>query len=169
MSCKTCYYSTRCIENVRKSSSLSDSVKEILIETNIDCPQARPCRCLYDLVLCTQPCSTRATVQWTLDSGQWTQMMTAGVWHNYVMFQPNQWLTPSTPQTLQGKVLARWPILWHCFRDISGSPGQEEPSWAKRVSPSFSSMKTTTFKPNLYFCHWIPLKPSTINSTPTDM
>ena len=52
---------------------------------------------------------------------------------------------------------ARWPSPWHYFRDIFGSPGQEEPSWAKWVSPSISSMKTTTFKPNLYFCHRIPL------------
>ena len=43
------------------------------------------------------------------------------------------------------------------FRDIFGSPGQEEPSWAKWVSPSFSSVKTTTFKHNLYFYHRIPL------------
>ena len=50
---------------------------------------------------------------------------------------------------------ARWPSPWHYFRDIFGSPGQEEPSWAKWVSPSISSMKTTTFKPNLYFCHRI--------------
>ena len=44
------------------------------------------------------------------------------------------------------------------FRDIFGSPGQEEPSWAKWVSPLNSSMKTTNFKPNLYFYHRIPLK-----------
>ena len=52
---------------------------------------------------------------------------------------------------------ARWPIPWHYFWDIFGSPGQEGPSWAKWVSPLNSSMKTTTFKPNLYFCHRIPL------------
>ena len=51
----------------------------------------------------------------------------------------------------------RWPSPWYYFRDIFGSPGQEEPNWAKWVSPSISSMKTTTFKPNLYFCHRIPL------------
>ena len=44
------------------------------------------------------------------------------------------------------------------FRDIFGSPGQGEPSWAKWVSPLNSSMKTTNFKPNLYFCHRIPLR-----------
>ena len=43
------------------------------------------------------------------------------------------------------------------FRDIFGSPDQEEPSWAKWVSPSISSVKTTTFKHNLYFYHRIPL------------
>ena len=52
---------------------------------------------------------------------------------------------------------ARWPSPWHYFWDIFGSPGQEGPSWAKWVSPLNSSMKTTTFKPNLYFYHRIPL------------
>ena len=52
---------------------------------------------------------------------------------------------------------ARWPKLCTYFRDIFGSPGQEEPSWAKWVSPLNSSVKTTTFKPNLYFYHRIPL------------
>ena len=52
---------------------------------------------------------------------------------------------------------ARWPKLCTYFRDIFGSPGQGGPSWAKWVSPLNSSMKTTTFKPNLYFYHRIPL------------
>ena len=52
---------------------------------------------------------------------------------------------------------ARWPKLCTYFRDIFGSPGQGGPSWAKWVLPLNSSMKTTTFKPNLYFCHRIPL------------
>ena len=52
---------------------------------------------------------------------------------------------------------ARWPKLCTYFRDIFGSPGQGGPSWAKWVSPLNSSMKTTTFKPNLYVYHWIPL------------
>ena len=43
------------------------------------------------------------------------------------------------------------------FRDIFGPPCQEEPSWAKWVSPLNLSMKTTNFKPNLYFYHRIPL------------
>ena len=60
-------------------------------------------------------------------------------------------------QTSSPRAGARWPSPWHYFRDIFGSPGQEEPSWAKWVSPSILSMKTTTFKPNLYFCHRIPL------------
>ena len=53
---------------------------------------------------------------------------------------------------------ARWPKLCTYFRDIFGSPGQGGPSWAKWVSPLNSSMKTTTFKPNLYFYHRIPLR-----------
>ena len=52
---------------------------------------------------------------------------------------------------------ARWPKLCTYFRDIFGSPGQGGPSWAKWVSPLNSSMKTTNFKPNLYFYHRIPL------------
>ena len=52
---------------------------------------------------------------------------------------------------------ARWPKLCTYFWDIFGFPGQEKPSWAKRVSPLNSSMKTTNFKPNLYFYHRIPL------------
>ena len=52
---------------------------------------------------------------------------------------------------------ARWPKLCTYFQDIFGSPGQGGPSWAKWVSPLNSSMKTTTFKPNLYFYHRIPL------------
>ena len=35
-----------------------------------------------------------------------------------------------------------------------------KPSWAKWVSPLNSSMKTTNFKPNLYFYHRIPLRKS---------
>ena len=52
---------------------------------------------------------------------------------------------------------ARWPKLCTYFWDIFGFPGQEKPSWAKRVSPLNSSMKTTTFKTNWYFYHRIPL------------
>ena len=63
----------------------------------------------------------------------------------------------SDREVTRALVCARWPSPWPNFWDIFGSPGQEEPSWAKWVSPSILSMKTTTFKPNLYFCHRIPL------------
>ena len=68
-----------------------------------------------------------------------------------------RWWTP-TARWRKLKFSARWPKLCTYFRDIFGSPGQGGPSWAKWVSPLNSSMKTTTFKPNLYFYHRIPLK-----------
>ena len=52
---------------------------------------------------------------------------------------------------------ARWPKLCTYFQDIFGSPGQQGPSWAKWLVPLNSSMKTTNFKPNLYFYNRIPL------------
>ena len=67
-----------------------------------------------------------------------------------------RWWSP-TARWRKTEFSARWPKLCTYFRDIFGSPGQEEPSWAKWVSPLNSSMKTTN-KPNLYFNHRIPLK-----------
>ena len=67
-----------------------------------------------------------------------------------------RWWNP-TARRWKTEFSARWPKLCTNFRDIFGSPGQEEPSWAKWVSPLNSSVKTTTFKPNLYFYHRIPL------------
>ena len=67
-----------------------------------------------------------------------------------------------SPRWWKLKFSTRWPKLCTYFRDIFGSPAQGGASWAKWVSPLNSSMKTTTFKPTLYFYHRIPL---TLNVT----